>query len=170
MIERYSTQIRLATLKDFEGIVDILKELAGWLKESHINQWSYLLDGGEDEEIKQAIVRKETYVLQRNQEVIGTFTLSGQQSEWDQGLWGAQEDHYAFYLHRLAVRLDQKGSGRGAYMIAWAESHFASGERFKLRLDCVKENDKLNEFYRKQGFTFKGAVDDFCLYEKEINP
>ena len=159
-------QIRLATNAEIKQIIQLLKNAATWLQSEKIDQWSYLLSGGEDDEIERAILNKETYVAEFDNNLIGTFTISSVQSEWDLDLWGIQSDS-ALYLHRLAVSTEYKGNGMGIEMIRWIEAEF-SGRYMYLRLDCVSNNPKLNQFYKDYGFTFVGSTDGFNKYEKRL--
>jgi RimJ/RimL family protein N-acetyltransferase len=159
-------QIRLAENTETKEIIQLLKEVAAWLKSEEIDQWSYLLSGGEDQEIELAILKEETYVAEYENNLIGTFTISPLQSEWDFDLWGDIEGS-AIYLHRLAVNTDYKGQGFGQEMIQWIEKHFF-GQFMYLRLDCVSDNPRLNQFYKDCGFTFVGTTDGFNKYEKHL--
>ncbi|EKB44552.1 hypothetical protein B857_02654 [Solibacillus isronensis B3W22] len=61
-------EVKIAAIEDSSVIIKMLKQLAQWMKEHDINQWQYLLDGGDDEEIKQAIVNQETYIVLKDKE------------------------------------------------------------------------------------------------------
>ncbi|WP_410983016.1 acetyltransferase [Bacillus cereus] len=76
-------QIRTAHSDESILVIHMLKEVAQWLKEKKVDQWKYLLEGGDDEEIIQAIINKNTYIILKENEMIGTFTVSSIQSEWD---------------------------------------------------------------------------------------
>lgn len=78
----------LAVNNDYNDIVHLLKDTAQWLKDRKIDQWQFLLSGGEDEEIKDAINKNETFILRMNGSIVGTFTLYPKQSEWDKEIWG----------------------------------------------------------------------------------
>ncbi|WP_257967959.1 hypothetical protein [Peribacillus deserti] len=59
------------------------------MKDNDINQWRFLLDGGDDDEIEQAINNQETYIVLKDKHIVATFTLLSKQSEWDRNLWGS---------------------------------------------------------------------------------
>ena len=160
--------INVRVARDTEGnrVIELLKEAAAWLKSEEIKQWSYLLSGGEDDEIEQAILKRETYVAEDNNKLLGTFTISPIQSEWDFELWGEIEGK-SLYLHRLAVNMEYRGQGLGKKLIRWIENEF-SGQDTYLRLDCVANNPKLNQFYIDNEFTFVGSTDEFNKYEKRL--
>lgn len=159
-------QIRLAKNTETKQIVHLLKGVAAWLKSEEIDQWSYLLSGGEDDEIERAILNKETYVAEYDKKLLGTFTISSVQSEWDVDIWGERQDS-SLYLHRLAVSTDYKGDGLGSEMIRWMEETFAD-QYIYLRLDCVSNNPKLNQFYQTCGYKLVGSTDGFNKYEKRL--
>ncbi len=159
-------QIRLAKDSETMQIVQLLKEAAAWLKSKEINQWSFLLAGGEDKEIERAILNKETYVAEYGENLVGTFTISSIQSEWDFDLWGEIEGS-SLYLHRLAVNTRYKGQGLGYEMIRWIEKEFSEHFMY-LRLDCVSNNPRLNQFYRESGFKLVRSIGEFNTYEKRL--
>ena len=159
-------KFRLARNTEVKRVTQLLKDAAAWLKSEGINQWSYLLSGGEDDEIERAILKEETYVAEYEGKLLGTFTISPVQSEWDFDLWGQVEGD-SLYLHRLAVHMEYRGLGMGKEMIRWIERQFA-GQYTYLRLDCVANNRKLNQFYLDNEFLFVGSIDEFNKYEKRL--
>ncbi|WP_077319460.1 GNAT family N-acetyltransferase [Virgibacillus proomii] len=144
--------IRKATLADREEVLTILKNAAQWIQKQGINQWAYLLSGKEDDAIETDIRTGITYMVELDKEAVATFSLSSEQNEWDRRLWGKLEDH-AFYLHRLAVHRDHGGKQIGEKVL-----NCISKQAVKIgaviRLDCVSDNPRLNDFYQKNGFTF----------------
>jgi GNAT superfamily N-acetyltransferase len=159
-------RIRLAKSDETEQIRFLLKEIAAWFQSKEIDQWSYLLDGGEYAEIHRAIINKETYVLVMDNQIVGTFTVSSIQSDWDRGIWGERND-LSLYVHRFAIRLDYKGNGLGLKTLQWIEENFEDHVRY-LRLDCVAHNQKLNQFYKNCGFTLIGQTNGFNKYQKVL--
>lgn len=41
-------EIKVATNQDISVIIKMLKQTAQWMKDNDINQWRFLLDGGDD--------------------------------------------------------------------------------------------------------------------------
>ncbi|MEI5906908.1 GNAT family N-acetyltransferase [Bacillus spongiae] len=159
--------ITLATRKDEEQVLSLLKEVAGWLKDKEIDQWRFLADGGEDEEIKQAILSKSTYVVKKSESFVATFTLYETQSDWDQHIWGQKNDG-AVYLHRLALTREAIGSALGKTVLLWLEEHVKEMGKTILRLDCVENNSKLNYFYLNNGYENVGVKDEHSKYQKNL--
>lgn len=158
-------EISLATSKESDQIISLLKDAAKWLKERQIDQWGFLASGGEDEGIRQAIHNKETFIVKRDGEIVATFTLYHEQTEWDQHVWGRLNDE-AVYLHRLALSRSEIGSGLGKVVLQWMVNHLRNEGKSTLRLDCVGDNVKLNEFYLNNGFEMVGTSDGHSLYQK----
>jgi GNAT superfamily N-acetyltransferase len=157
-----------ASVKDSEDILSLLKEVAYWLKDKEINQWGYLLQGGDDCEILQAIENQDTFVVLKDDVMVGTFTLSTTQSEWDQHIFGADETNDSLYIHRLAVFPRYMGKGIGKSILEWIEENHQSKKTY-LKLDCVADNERLNQFYRENGFTYMGETDNHSKYQKILN-
>jgi GNAT superfamily N-acetyltransferase len=160
-------EVSIATSKEEKEIITLLKDVANWLKEKEIDQWGFLAEGGEDEEIRQAIHNKETFVVKRNEHIVATLTLYKKQSLWDQHIWGIRNDR-AIYLHRLAVDSSLIGSGLGIEVLKWAENKLKKDGIDTLRLDCVENNLKLNNFYSDNGFVKISTNDNHSLYQKVL--
>ncbi|GHH99310.1 GNAT family N-acetyltransferase [Neobacillus kokaensis] len=164
-----SFQIRIATSDDRNSIIHLLKQLAQWMKDNEINQWQFLLAGGDDAEIAQAIENNETYVVMKDNDLAATFTVSTIQSDWDRELWGEDNSSNSLYLHRLGIDLNYMKIGVGRAILSWIESNF-QGEVEYVKLDCVADNMKLNHFYKNNGFELVGVTDGFNKYQKKLDP
>ncbi|MFJ5768775.1 acetyltransferase [Psychrobacillus sp. NPDC093180] len=68
-------EFKVANGRDISRIIEMLKQLAVWMKDNEINQWRFLLEGGDDEEIEQAINKQETYIVLKYDQLVATFTL-----------------------------------------------------------------------------------------------
>ncbi len=159
--------IKIATNDDSSEIIKMLKRIAQWLKDNEINQWRYLLDGGDDEEIKQSIHNQETYIVLKDKEIVATFTLLAKQSEWDRHIWGSDHSSESLYLHRIAVIPEYMKKGVGKSILTWIKDNV--NDKKYLKLDCVAENSKLNYFYKNNGFELIGITDGHSKYQKKIN-
>lgn len=160
-------EVSVATSKEADHILGLLKDAAKWLKEKGIDQWGFLADGGEDVEVRQAINNNKTFIVKRDDKIVATFTLYQTQSSWDKYIWGNLNDG-AVYLHRLALTRFKIGSGLGKEVLQWLEIYLGKEGINTLRLDCVGSNNKLNEFYRNNGFEKVGTVDGHSMFQKNI--
>ncbi|WP_369899455.1 GNAT family N-acetyltransferase [Bacillus manliponensis] len=159
-------QLKLAKEEDSHLIIDMLKGIAQWMKNNEINQWQYLLTGGDDEEIKQAILDKKTYILLDGNKLIATFTLSSVQSEWDEHIFGKEVDSDSLYLHRFAVIPTHMRQGIGESILVWIQQNVR--DKKYVKLDCVAKNKKLNNFYKNYGFEYLGETDGHSKFQKKL--
>ncbi|TDL72371.1 GNAT family N-acetyltransferase [Rhodococcus qingshengii] len=158
--------IKIATNEDSSNIIKMLKQIALWMKDNEINQWSFLLDGGDDEEIEQAISNQETYIVLKANDIVATFTLLSKQSEWDRDIWGDDISSKSLYLHRLAIIPTYMKKGMGRSILTWIQNNVSDQEY--LKLDCVADNIKLNSFYKDNKFELVGLTDGHSKYIKCI--
>lgn len=159
-------EIRIAENSESNDVIKLLKQSAQWMKDHNINQWSYLLEGGDDEEIKQAIADRNTYIVLKDEAIVATFTLLSKQSEWDIHIWGEDHTSNSLYLHRIAVLPSYMGSGLGSRILSWIEAN-ANDYEF-IKLDCVSENLKLNNFYKENEFELVDITDNHSKYQKRL--
>ncbi|WP_047981000.1 GNAT family N-acetyltransferase [Ornithinibacillus contaminans] len=163
--------VRVANERDVEPITNMLKAAARSLHEKEIKQWGYLLQGGEDEEIKADISAGKTYIVETGSgEPVASFNFTNVQNEWDIDMWGKRQEN-AFYIHRFVVNLTHQHRQLGGRLLQWIDENHTIQDGY-IRLDCVANNPVLNAFYQKAGFQFAGYVGDgddrFSLYEKVI--
>lgn len=160
-------QIKIATNDDSRGVNDILKQVALWMKHNEINQWRFLLEGGEDEEIEQAVSNHDTYIVLRDHAIIATFTLLSKQSEWDRHIWGDDSSSNSLYLHRLAIIPMYMKKGIGRNILNWIQNNTRSDKEY-LKLDCVADNIKLNNFYKINRFELIGLTDGHSKFQRSL--
>ncbi|MFK9093749.1 GNAT family N-acetyltransferase [Bacillus salipaludis] len=81
-------------------------------------------------------------------------------------MWGEDNTSKTLYLHRLAIipRYIKKGIGRS--ILAWIQNNVSDIEY--LRLDCVADNIKLNNFYKNNEFELVDLTDGHSKYQKSI--
>lgn len=159
--------IRIALVDERQEVINMLKNIAGWMKENGIKQWQYLLEGGDDLEITQGIEKGETFVVLSNNELIGTFTISSSQSEWDVHIFGRDEEDHSLYLHRLAIHPSYMGQGLGKTLLEWILANFRNPKEW-LKLDCVAKNEKLVNFYKSNSFEEIGETDGHKKFIKRL--
>ena len=148
--ENYSSRIynSIATEGESDSIITLLKEVAQWLQHKEVDQWQYLLGEEATAEILEAIREKYTYVVTKEEEIVGTVTVSPKQSEWDEYIFGKEEVSDSLYVHRFAVKRKYKGNGIGEWMLRWIEENVQHDKEY-LKLDCVGHNRILNDFIRE---------------------
>jgi GNAT superfamily N-acetyltransferase len=141
-------EIRPARPDEIDVVLDVLADAGRWLRARGIEQWPERFDA---EWVRPAIERGDTWLAERDREVLGTLVV-----QWDDPVFWAGYRLNAGYLHRLAVR--DRGTGLGVELLRWAEQHVAHAGRQYLRLDCVASNDRLRSYYERAGYAHLGDV------------
>lgn len=166
--------IHRAKPEDVKMIDNLLKETALWLKSIGSLQWNGILEGKDNHDTASAIDRGEVFYGTLNTEVIGMFILWNRQSKWDAALWGADSSDDYYYLHRLNIKRDKAGKGISHLMINAAKEHALTDQKKAVRLDCIADNEFLNQMYLKEKFDFVNCkknfdageqINDFNLYQ-----
>ena len=145
-------KIETAQQKDYELVLSILTETAEWLAAKGSSQWSDLLSGKDVHNTQRAIERNEVYLVKQDQQVMGMFVLWDEQSAWDKTLWGIDESHHTYYLHRITLTKNAHGKNLGKSLMEAALEISRIDQKEKVRLDCMADNLYLNTFYKKSGF------------------
>ena len=158
-------EVREARPADLDTVVSMLEVAARWMARRGIEGWTP--DGFSRERIAVLIRNGEMYLAVLDGRPAGTFAL-----QWsDRETWGDVPDD-AGYVHGLAIRREFAGEGLGREMLRRAEQVVSRLEREYLRLDCVANNEALNEYYRRAGFAYRGSSVvrglAVALYEKRV--
>ncbi|MFI0238011.1 GNAT family N-acetyltransferase [Streptomyces sp. NPDC016845] len=136
---------RRATGVDTAEVLSVLDEAAEWLTARGVSQWPPRFDPGW---VTGAITRGETWLVDLAGEAVGTVTL-----DWADPLWDDLAGK-AGYVHRLAVR--RRAAGVGVVALSWARDTAWQHGADALRLDCVRENERLRSYYEAYGFAHRG--------------
>ncbi|HDR8066258.1 GNAT family N-acetyltransferase [Bacillus thuringiensis] len=158
--------IRIATENESDSIKTLLKEVAQWLQYKEVDQWQYLLGEEATAEILECIRENYTYVVMKEDEIVGTVTTSPKQNEWDEHIFGKEEVSNSLYIHRFAVKRKYKGNRIGEWILWWVEENVQHDKEY-LKLDCVGHNHTLNDFYKKNGFEYVGSTDGLSKFQKK---
>ena len=162
-------QYRIATKQDVPKIAQILTDCATHFTNRGIVSWGPI--PFPEEIVAETVERKETYVVEREDETVATFRLV-----WsDPTLWGVQPP-VAGYLHKFAVGRRFAHQGIGPSILRWVEDQVAKNGRFFLRLDCQAHNESIITYYIEHGFKrvkiahiiLGGNVRNVQLLEKQV--
>jgi protein-tyrosine phosphatase len=160
-----------ATAADAPVVAALRDELASWMQQREIRQWSpgeMPLDW-----IEVCIAFGEVYLISRDQQLVGSVTVV-----WaDPLIWGERPEP-AGYVHMLMVDRAFAGHGIGRSILEWAEGVIGASGRRVARLDCVAGNQSLRAYYEAAGYAFVGTkafpelewAGSTALYEKQLPP
>jgi GNAT superfamily N-acetyltransferase len=158
--------VRRAQPEDTGTVAELLDEATRWVHELGYEQWPLPFP---HDELEAAIDRAEVFVVEDDEQAVATVTLL-----WDDpAYWGARPPD-AVYVHKLAVRRDRSGHGIGAAIVAWANAEAIEAGRDYLRLDCLRDNPGIRDYYEQLGFEHRGDLvrggRPMSLYERPVRP
>jgi ribosomal protein S18 acetylase RimI-like enzyme len=158
-------EVREARIADLDAVMSMLEEAARWMIRRGIEGWTP--GAFSRRRIADLMESGEMYLALLDGKPVGIFAL-----QWsDRETWGNVPDD-AGYVHGLAIRRDFAGMGLGLEMLRRTEHMVYRAKRECLRLDCVADNEALNEYYRRAGFGYRGRAVirglAVSLYEKRV--
>eukprot|EP01117_Protostelium_nocturnum_P018805 TRINITY_DN7945_c0_g1_i1.p1 TRINITY_DN7945_c0_g1~~TRINITY_DN7945_c0_g1_i1.p1 ORF type:complete len:179 (-),score=55.86 TRINITY_DN7945_c0_g1_i1:28-564(-) len=156
-----------ASEKDEEEVMGLLIKTARWLKSRGSVQWNDLLEGKDKHGTAQSIKNGDVYIFKNrlNGMAVGVVVLFQNPTPWDINLWGQHEDT-SIYLHRLTVDREFAGKNLGREILRWVHDGILFEGKSLVRLDCYADNINLNKLYSEEGFTLRGTVNGFSIYDK----
>jgi GNAT superfamily N-acetyltransferase len=158
--------VRPARPEDTSTVADLLDEATSWVNDLGYEQWPLPFPR---DELAAAIGRAEVFVVEEEGDTVATVTLLKD----DPMYWGERQAD-ALYVHKLAVRRDRSGRGIGAAIVAWANAEAVEAGRDFLRLDCLRDNPGIRDYYEHLGFEHRGDLMQggrpMSLYERPVRP
>lgn len=158
-----NVKIEFANFDDINDILKILEQRCLWMEKNNIKQWesnSYTVTF-DYKYFEEQIKHNKVYVAKIDKVVCGLFLLSDIDN-----LWSDSVD--SLYIHHLAT--DMNYSGLGKIMIDKIKQIALQNNKSYIRLDCVRENKKLNKYYEKLGFVLKksGIIGSYNYNLREL--
>lgn len=154
-----------ACVDDLNSILEQYIERIDWFKEKEIKQWSKYLEHHSKEEFVDTINNSNYFILKENDKIIAGFELSTDSKYWN------DLKTKAYYIYKLVIKVGYKNIGELIFEIC--KDICKNNNISYLRLDCLKNNDKLNQIYNDHGFKLtKNGYEDYYSYslrELKIN-
>lgn len=149
-------KIRLSQPNDLPTLMDIFYEAQRTIAQLGIDQWQ---NGYPSEEVvARDIAQGQSYVVEQEGTVRGTFVLVETEPTYDEiheGHWNC-EDYLA--VHRVAVQVASRGTGVADVMIRYAADRARGEGRHGLRIDTHRGNLPMRRMLEKQGFQYRGVI------------
>ncbi|WP_422657571.1 GNAT family N-acetyltransferase [Paenibacillus sp. EC2-1] len=166
-MERLETDlnIRPALLDEAAVVLELWQKSAKWLNSKGIYQWRpEYFDLGQVQEFMTN--GSNVYLAELDNEIVGTYVIT-----WsDPLIWKELDSLDAGYIHRFAVNRDYQGQGIGRVLLRSTEIHIKQNGKTLIRLDCMADNSRLNQYYTDFGFEYIRRIDgqgwSANLYEK----
>jgi len=152
---------------DAVAILRLRDALASWMVDRGIDQWR----PGDMPLLWIEVCAAQGWVFAalRGDILVGSLTLV-----WaDPFIWG-DHNELAGYIHMLMVDRAYARLGLGRLLLDWAERRITGAGHRHARLDCVRTNVALREYYENAGYVlvgyreFAGGIPSLALYEKAL--
>jgi len=148
MNQMMSIDVRKATIDESDVIFDLWIGSAKWLKSKGIDQWDPNLF--EISQVRDCFEQGyELFLARWNDEVVGTCMIC-----WSDAIWKELDHDNAGYIHRFAVSRRHAGLGIGRQLLQWAEDYIKDQGKHTIRLDCMSDNPRLNQYYQACGYVY----------------
>ena len=157
-----------AGLHDLGAVSGLLREASLWLRTKYTDQWAddWPSEDIRRERVRAAIQAGQTWIAWDATLPAATITASISHH----GVW-REEDRRdpAVYVRRLVVDRQYAGFGLGAQLLDWAvlRAERQHGARW-IRVDVWTTNTALHDYYRNQGFEFRGFCQTIADYPAAV--
>ncbi len=165
--------IRLATLNDMTGIMQLIAEVVPAMNAAGNFQWdsTYPNTGVFENDID----HNQLWVADADGDIAGIAAITtDQEPEYAEVGWDLDET--AIVTHRLAVSTRYRGQGIGAKLLQQAEQEAISRGIKTLRIDTNSNNKATRQLFPKLGYEFAGEIGlgfrpnlRFYCYEKRLD-
>jgi GNAT superfamily N-acetyltransferase len=165
--------IRLATLNDMPGIMQLIAEVVPAMNAAGNFQWDSTYPNAGVFEID--IARNQLWVADAGGDIAGIAAITtDQEPEYADVGWDLAET--AIVTHRLAVSTHHRGQGIAAKLLQQAEQEATSRGIKTLRIDTNSNNKATRQLFPKLGYEFAGEIGlgfrpnlRFYCYEKRLD-
>ena len=141
-------EIILSQKEDIDVIFELYEAAIAFQKQVGTNSWK----GFERAMIEQEIDEKRHFVIKDENQVTATFVLTYN----DPIIWKEADKDSALYIHRIATNPNFRGRSYVQKIVNWVIEYARKTEKDYVRLDTTSGNERLNQYYIKCGFTYKG--------------
>lgn len=142
-------KIELANINNIDSILELYYERIKWFKDNNIKQWNGYLKIYPKKEFINIIKNKKYYIIKHDDEIVGGFELSTNSKYWNDNITPA------YYIYKVVTKVGFKNIGKIIFDKC-KEIAIKDGKKY-LRLDCLKDNLKLNKIYEKHGFILRST-------------
>ena len=170
-IEAGGMHMRQATLKDLDGIIEIIKSIVKEMNSQGNYQWNDNYPSSAD--FVDDIESGDLYVEESDGKIASFICLNTVEApEYKELEWSI--DKKALVIHRMGVNPSFRGSGLAKKLMKFADELTVEKNLNYIRVDTSSENMKMDSLLKKCGFKYIGMVKfagidgNFCCYDKII--
>ncbi len=148
--------IRNAKISEIPDILVITKACAAFMISKEIYQWNEHYPNAAA--FKKDIERNELFVLERNNEIIGTIVCSTlMDAEYKSINWLTSNENN-LYIHRLSIHPKYQKKGYAQQLMNFAENYAKENQFNSVRLDTFSQNKRNQKFYELRGYQRLGDI------------
>jgi ribosomal protein S18 acetylase RimI-like enzyme len=148
--------IRQAIQEDLTAAKALTEACALAMQEKGIFQWNEHYPSLE--KLQNDIERKELYVLEVHNQILGIIVLTDFMDEEYESINWLTQSGKNLYIHRLATHPDSWGSGYGQNLMDFAEEFAEKLDYESIRLDTFSLNKRNQHFYESRGYQKLGDI------------
>lgn len=160
-MKQVKIEIRQAKAVELSEVRQLLVARSQWLNEQGMNQWQQFATYGQTKQTQIDFERGVLYVATIDAKLVGAIVITNPQA-FDLDLWGSVDGY--LYIHRFVVALPHQGCGIGEHLLQFAKQ-LAVKRRLGLRLDCRAQNQKLRNYYQKNGWILQREASEYACFE-----
>jgi len=150
-----SYSIRLATIDDLSGIIEIVGLVVPIMQNSGNFQWNDKYPAASD--FERDITLRQLYVAAADTgRVLGVCAITKDQGKDYEAVWNTSEE--AIVPHRLAVHPEGQGQGIAKAFMGYAEQLAKDCGIKSVRVDTNTQNAVTNGLFPKHGYHFVGEI------------
>nr|WP_299170805.1 GNAT family N-acetyltransferase [uncultured Allomuricauda sp.] len=148
--------IRYAKISEIDDIMTITRACADKMIQNGIYQWN------EHYPTKSAFLkdleRKELYVKQYEDKVIGTIVISTHMDDEYMPIEWLTPNGNSTYIHRVCINPTYQGMGYAQELMDYAEAYSRENNFKSVRLDTFSQNKRNQLFYEQRGYQRLGDI------------
>lgn len=142
-------EIRNSIIGDLDEIFRIYDEASAYKLKVGNKGWN----GFQLEQVQKEIAENRHFVILEEGAIACTFLLSFH----DDVIWKESANDTSIYIYRIATNPLFRGNSYVTKIVDWAKKYANDHGKKYIRLDTHSGNDKINSYYLRCGFTFKGV-------------
>ena len=144
---------------DIEYILNILEDAKLFLKNNGVDQWQ---NGYPNKDvILEDIKNNESYVLECENEIIGTTVLSfrgdNNYNKIYEGKWITEKEKYAV-VHRIAIKKDSSIKNIGMNIMKFIENKCIENNINSIKIDTHENNRNMQNLLEKLNYKYCGII------------
>ena len=149
-------EIVLGYEKHIDEIEQLIGECIKEMNRTNILQWDEKYPNRQF--FKDAMKRKQLYIMICNNEIIGVVIINeSQNSGWEAIKWNLKCKNI-LVIHSLAIKVGYQGKGYGKTLLNYCENYARENGYHCIRLDTYSGNEYANRLYNNHGYKFVGDV------------